>query len=568
MSSSAPAVRHGSLVGGDRRSRGRGRGKGDGAPARVREEGAEHGAEEPLRSGVPGPGPGHPERIAVRIGGIRREIDLTSGGGEHVRPDRQSREGIQHDGVGKTRIREGFRKVQASTGRSGLGPRIAQCVEASGVEDDVARFVSGERGVLVRESRHHAGDVRRGHRGSGKQFVTARIADRDRRSRRGSAERDGREGAHARRRDVDVEEPIVGEARAGVVLVGGEDGDDSPVVVPRGIHRRGVRIQPAVSRRTDVHDAQSFDIGHRVLEFLAETTAAPGIAGEADVQASLLQSLDVLEAEDGVRGVAAPVRTQELARNEFDLPVEPRDADSVVGDRADRSGAVGAVPEVVRSPGRATVVHAGPAVRAVQVALEVRVREIDSRIDDDHVHVTGVGLGVPGCRCGNLGHVPLLAPERVGRDGDRLLDVVGLGVDHVRIRPVAPHDLGDRKSRRVGDQEETGISRERSSGTGAREKADRCSISEANQGTRWVISGTIEAECGDRCSSPVVPGDRSGHHKGRLRECGNRERGEERERKKGNPKPGMGCPLGGSRRVGHDAPPFHWGRSEDLGPKA
>src|SRR5207247_3653131 len=109
--------------------------------------------------------------------------------------------------------------------------------------------------------------------------------------------------------------------------------------------------------------------------------ATPGVAREANVEALLLQRGHLVEAENGVRGLAAAARPEELARNELHLPVNPGNADPVISHCTDRPCDVGAVPEVVHAAGHASIVHASEAVCAVQVALEVGVCEINTRVD-------------------------------------------------------------------------------------------------------------------------------------------------------------------------------------------
>src|SRR5438093_226682 len=88
---------------------------------------------------------------------------------------------------------------------------------------------------------------------------------------------------------------------------------------------------------------------------------------------------------------------------------------------------------------------------AVIASLKVVMCVINTCVDDGYDDVTRVRLGIPGCWCGNLRHIPLVSPARIrwsdGADNPHL--VIGLGINDIRVGLVSLDHFGNRKPGRV-----------------------------------------------------------------------------------------------------------------------
>ena len=185
-----------------------------------------------------------------------------------------------------------------------------------------------------------------------------------------------------------------------------------------------------------VDDTGGFHGCHRVLERLAVPAATPGVAGDPNVEALLLQSENLIEAQYGVGNVSISVDIEKFAREELRAPIDSGHPLTVIGGGANGSRHVRAMSIIILSPGHARSVQARETVGAIsrvhpQIALQIRVRVIDPRVDDGYDDIARAGLSVPGLRCGNLRHVPLLRPEWIRwRRRIDMNHIVGFGVQH------------------------------------------------------------------------------------------------------------------------------------------
>src|SRR5436305_500588 len=92
------------------------------------------------------------------------------------------------------------------------------------------------------------------------------------------------------------------------------------------IERCSVVVSSRVARRKNVDDAGASSRINRALECLRERVRiarpAPAIAGDSNILSSILQRNDVVEALDCVPIVAAAIGADELAGQDFDIPVD------------------------------------------------------------------------------------------------------------------------------------------------------------------------------------------------------------------------------------------------------
>ena len=288
----------------------------------------------------------------------------------------------------------------------------------------------------MKHRRQHARNVWRSHRGSRRHSVAARIA------KRASTRRHCGQGANARGGDIHIRHAVIREVRPQVIRVGGKHRDDPAVVVGTWIHWSDVRIRSAVAGGTNIDNSRGFYGGHGVLQRHAVPITAPGVAGDPNVEPLLLQDENLVEAQYGIGNVSASVGIEKFAGEELCTPIYAGHALTVIGHGANRSRHMSAMSIIVLAACNAGAVNAGETVGAVsrihpQIALQIRVRVIDARVDNGHDHIARAGLSVPGLRGGNLRHVPLLRPERICR-GCRIdtNHVIGLGVEHRVIGPV------------------------------------------------------------------------------------------------------------------------------------
>src|SRR5262249_1346908 len=181
-----------------------------------------------------------------------------------------------------------------------------------------------------------------------------------------------------------------------------------------------IRIHATIAGGTNIENVRRFHLRHDILERLAVLPAGPRVAGDANVETLLPQAEYLVKAQDGIGNGSVSVGIEKFAGQKLRTPIYAGHALSVICHRAYRSRDVCTVPIVVLSARGAGAVDAGKTVRTVsgvdpQIALQIRVHVVNTGVENGHDDVGGAGLIIPGLRGGNLRHVPLLWPKRIGR---------------------------------------------------------------------------------------------------------------------------------------------------------
>ena len=257
---------------------------------------------------------------------------------------------------------------------------------------------------------------------------------------------------------------------------GGGDGDDVGGIISAGIKRGGVVVGATVAGRRDKEDAGGVGGVDRGLEGGIEAAAPPGIAAEMVALGGA-----VVHRRHGAGIVAVPGRADELAGDQADVPAHTRDADTVVADRADGAGAMGAVAVVVH--GIVVPVVEIVAVEVVDIAVavvihavagdlagidphvggEVGVGVIDTGVDDHDQHAGIAGVVIPGLGgvdvvVGSLVETPQVAESGIVGGGGGIDDMVGGGhAVGTEGAGILDHGGGDGVGRGVGEGDEPGV---------------------------------------------------------------------------------------------------------------
>src|SRR5262249_35830971 len=132
--------------------------------------------------------------------------------------------------------------------------------------------------VQVVHQRHHARDVRRGHRRAADGSVVGGNAILPHGRRHEGRHR--AEDVDAGGADVHSRGAVVGEAGQGVVMVGGGDRNDIVQVVAGRVGRSKIIVGTVVARGGDENVAVVAGKGDGVVQSLVESAAAPAVVGD------------------------------------------------------------------------------------------------------------------------------------------------------------------------------------------------------------------------------------------------------------------------------------------------
>ena len=139
--------------------------------------------------------------------------------------------------------------------------------------------------------------------------------------------------------EVDAVVPVVGEAREGVVVIGGGYADDVGQRVRAGVARGAVDVRALVPRRGHEQDVGGVLVGDPG-QVGRGVRAAAGVARVDDPSAHLVGVADGI---DDRALIQEAVRRAGLQRHQADVPVDSRGAGAVVAYSPDRAGHMGAV---------------------------------------------------------------------------------------------------------------------------------------------------------------------------------------------------------------------------------
>ena len=214
-----------------------------------------------------------------------------------------------------------------------------------------------------------------------------------------------------------------GEVGQTIFPVGGRDTDQAVDREAAGIEAGGLDVHTIVARRGDEGDTGIHRSPNGLLENGHPERAPPGIVAGNDVDAALAQADEVVQALDGARQRTASLGSDELATEQFRVPVDAGDADAVVGHGGDGAGHMGAMPVVVEWI--AIIVDDIDAVTVVHIAVVVVIDAVVADLSRIGPDVVGqIGMPVMDAAVDNRDDALAVA----GRD------VPGLGRIDVRIR--------------------------------------------------------------------------------------------------------------------------------------
>ena len=202
--------------------------------------------------------------------------------------------------------------------------------------------------------------------------------------------------AIARCRDIDILRAIAGEFRQVVIRRRSRDGDNVAKIIAGRITRHRIDVQTLVTGSAAEQQTVVQCLAHCVIFSVIEVITT--ITAVRDGRAVLN---GVANGIDNRRGGQISIRSGDLQRHDADIPVDARDTDAIVADRADDTRAMRAMACLFRIIHRIVVVIAEVitderAVTIEDVLLQIRMIIVNTRIDHSHHDIMGTSeAGIP-----------------------------------------------------------------------------------------------------------------------------------------------------------------------------